>query len=50
MLRMVGDPALAMVDGSRCSLLGDPFPSKGGYMLRMVGNPRHNHLIFRLLY
>ena len=27
-------------------MVGDPFPTSGGDMLRMVGDPRHNYQIF----
>ena len=39
MLRMAGDHSLAMEEGSHRSLLGDPFPTNGGNMLRMAGDP-----------
>ena len=40
---MAGDRALAMEDGSRCSLLGDrALPVEETLTLSMAGDPRHN--------
>ena len=41
-----GPHSLAIEDTFSSKMPGDPFPTSGGDMLRMVGDPRHNYQIF----